>query len=339
METYSGNSVIIKEVNESLVRSSLRKMIKATKRELSQQTGLSVVTVNSVLQKMLYEKEVLEDMQIPSNGGRPSRVYRYNENSSHVLVIYGFRHEKHDTVNSVIVNLYGKSVFRKEYSFNDVCIDDFDKIVSEAFDQINTIKAIGFGLPGVEADGKVQYNDFDKINGLGFTCFFKDKYHVPVIYENDVNSAAIGYARYHMLADEDCIIAIFLPQYSCPGSGILINRKIHYGKANFGGEIANMPLGFKWHKIDYTNASEYCDCIAKLIAGVCSVIAPTKVIFYAEFLKKDDECNIKKIVDKYLHGLFETDIEFSSDYAADYENGVIASTLELIDNKTVLRKS
>lgn len=69
MEKIQANSLLMKEVNISLVRKELQNLRRATKAELSLGTGLSVVTVNSILNRFLRDGEVFEGGFEPSRGG------------------------------------------------------------------------------------------------------------------------------------------------------------------------------------------------------------------------------------------------------------------------------
>ncbi|WP_233567681.1 hypothetical protein [Cohnella faecalis] len=72
MKQIGGNAIVIKEVNVNFVRKALKTQGRATKQQLAQATGLSIVTVGTVLRLLLLEGEVLEGEPISSSGGRPA---------------------------------------------------------------------------------------------------------------------------------------------------------------------------------------------------------------------------------------------------------------------------
>lgn len=60
---------------------------KATRPQLAAATGLSLVTVTHVVEKLCRSGAVLTDAVIPSGGGRPVQQYRFNQsNGFHVLI-------------------------------------------------------------------------------------------------------------------------------------------------------------------------------------------------------------------------------------------------------------
>ncbi len=63
-----GNALLIKQINTRLVRTSLKTVKKATKLQLAALTGLTNVTVGTILHELLQSGEISEGDLIPSMG-------------------------------------------------------------------------------------------------------------------------------------------------------------------------------------------------------------------------------------------------------------------------------
>lgn len=77
----------MKKLNEELVRQTLKMMKQGTKSMVSKETGLSIATCANLLNELSVKGEALEQGMQESNGGRPAKLYRHNENFSYIACI------------------------------------------------------------------------------------------------------------------------------------------------------------------------------------------------------------------------------------------------------------
>lgn len=328
------NTKIIKEMNKNLLRRCFNEEIDLTAAMLSKKTGLSVVTINVLLKEMVESKEIFVGQSIPSNGGRPSIEYKYNEMFRCAAIIFGYTRNHKNYIKVLVTNLLGKSIYEQECIFEHVNDDSFDDILDELFEKYPTIEVIAFGLPGAEENEIIRLNDYADIIGDTFMKHYRERYSVEVIFVNDVNAAVNGY--YHNKLDNkdiNTVVGLVFNRVYLPGSGIVIDGEIHKGKSNFAGEVAYMPIGVDWLKINYYNPEEINEAIAKLIAVMGCVIAPDQFVIYGDFLSKDSAKQIKDKAEGILHYYFETNIVVCNDFEEDYELGMIKSALEVLNKK------
>lgn len=99
------NANLMKEINLNNVRQVMKRIKTATKPQLASLTKLSVVTVNSLVKELHELGELIEDLTVPSNGGRPAQTYRYNYNFSLALVMYLKDKEGQVLISATVVNL------------------------------------------------------------------------------------------------------------------------------------------------------------------------------------------------------------------------------------------
>jgi hypothetical protein len=96
-----------------------------------------------------------------------------------------------DTLCLRVCNLYGTVIASREGPFAAMSLSDFEPYIDEMFEEYPGIKAIGFGLPGIELGGKIVALDYQRLIGSPIIKHFESRYLVPVLFENDVNAAVL----------------------------------------------------------------------------------------------------------------------------------------------------
>lgn len=234
----------------------------------------------------------------------------------------------------VVADWFGKVILEKAEVFEEIHEDSFGELLACAFLAYPSIQVIAFGLPGEEKDGRIHISDFPMLVGDTFLKYYEAKFHVPVLFENDINAAVNGYCHSRAVGiTEGAIVGIYIPQTFNPGCGLIINGNVFTGKLNFAGEIGAMPIGVDWQAVDYGNEEEITDAIAKAVSVICCILAPEEVVIYAEFLRAGSEMKIKKKAEQLLEHTFEVNIEVSFAFEADYEQGMIKTALEYMQKE------
>lgn len=340
MKSIRGNSLLMKEVNSNILLKALKSERKATTQRLSELTGLSSVTVGSILQKLLEKNEVFKDDIIPSNGGRPAYRFCYNSEYSHILSIYTHADNEKDMAYVSVVNLFGESIYRESFSLETVFVDSFEAVIDKLLNEYSTIKAIGFGLPGSEHNGVMTTNDYANLNGTAFSEHYRNRYNIPVKFENDVNAAVTGYCNIHEeeIENESAVVYIYFPEKYSPGVGIYINGKVYKGFRNFAGEVKHMPIDVKWDELDYSSIIDVCNAISKLIIAIVYLLDPERIILYGSFINEEYLKNINTICEKTIMDTTLPEIYKSNDFNLNYENGINKSTLDLLNKTLMLTK-
>ncbi|ULO09995.1 ROK family protein [Paenibacillus sp. 19GGS1-52] len=339
MENIGGNALVTREVNINLVRRVLKEKQQATKREIAETTGLSVVTVATVLQHLVKYNEVLESGLISSSGGRPAQQYTYNEEFVLALIVYPYETEGCTFIHGTIVNLSGKSMYETNVQVELVNLQSFEQIIDHCISLYASIQALGFGLPGAEYDGKMIVSDYESLLGISVTGHFRTRYQKPVVMENDVNAAVIGFCRRTQVAVDASIVYLYFPEKFPPGAGIYLNGKLYRGRRSFAGEIANIPLGIAWGEAALLDSSELLsEAIAKLTVTICSVLNPDAVVLYGSFLTMDHIHELTQRCSTQLPASAMPKLLLSEDFAADYREGMIVQTLSTLEPEIHLIK-
>ena len=189
------NALLVKSMNQNLVRRQLLSQKAATKQQLAQLTGLSLMTTSSIIIDKMSNGEIIEGNMIPSSGGRPSAEYCYNGGYRHAVILLGYQKNNRNFIRMRVLNMFGSCVYTEEQYFGTVFCDSFDEMLARAFTSFGDIGIIGFGLPGEEENGIITINDYPNLVGDRFMKRYRERYKIPVIFVNDVNASVLGYFR------------------------------------------------------------------------------------------------------------------------------------------------
>ena len=337
MKKISGNSIVIKEVNINLVRKVLKGMEQGTKQQIAETADLSIVTIGTVLQQLIKQNEVFEVELSLSKGGRPAQQFKYNADYALVLILYPHEVDGDIVIHSAVVNLLGKPVYKMDVKVENVDLASFEQIIDKFLISYPAIQAFGLGLPGAEYGGKMVVSDYKALLGVSIIEYFSTRYQKPVIMENDVNAAVIGFSKSKGMDDESTIVYLHFPKNYPPGAGIFINGKLYKGKRNFAGEVANIPLGISWANVNlYTSFDLVCEAIAKLTIAISSVLNPDIVALQGDFLTQEHIVTIAQKCGIELPQSAVPNILLSENFADDYLSGMIIQTLETLEPSIVL---
>jgi hypothetical protein len=245
------NLGLVKEINLNILRDAIREVKVATKPQLAELTGISVVTINSLAQILLRSGEILESQIMQPEIGRPAVSYQFNENHRLALIIYLHEKEGIDTGFFTVINLYGESVKKVERTVKQVVINSFDSVIKELIQEFPNIQLISFGMPGVEVNDSLMIMDYEGLLNTKLVSYIKEQFHIPVTFENDINAATAGFCYQHGITKEQCVIGLYFPEKYLPGAGIYLHGDIYKGRNGLAGEIKYLPLFREWVSQDY----------------------------------------------------------------------------------------
>jgi hypothetical protein len=278
-----------------------------------------------------------------SSGGRRAKRYKYNPEYMLGLAIYL---EKTET-NYVIFNCLGEIKERGEVSSvleeNDLhlltmCIE---RIVSD-YPKINSI---AIGVPGSVDNGRIFYiPGYEQFQNLDVKGFYEDHFSIPVVVENDMNAAVLGYHQNRGVKDNQSLVYLYAGQNG-PGAGLLINGNIVRGNTFFAGEVSFVPQNNNQNFQQALENRPKCDDVAfskgyqiesisNLVASLTAIINPHTIIFCndevdEEFIEKIAIASSKYIPPEHLPNLT------ISDWKQDYLYGLQSLGINLLINETI----
>lgn len=321
------------------IRKALLEMGGATKVELSEKLNISFPTISKFLTQMEKDGELkllgLDD----SSGGRRAKRYAYNPEFRLGLAIFLEREETHYTIFNCLgdVKNQGKagSVLAGGLPMLTACIEDIIR-------QYPKVHAIAIGVPGSVENGRVffipGYEQFQQIN---LKEYYEMHFSMPVVVENDMNAAVLGYHREKNTQTNSSLIYLYFGQNG-PGAGILVNGNIVRGSTFFSGEVSFIPQynhqNFQ-EALGINRSSSYSDqqvdAIGRLAAAFVSILNPHAIIFCEE---EADETLMDQLLAqtaKYVPAEHLPEL-IVSDLKQDYLYGLQSLGLDLIINETGL---
>ena len=320
---------LMKELNKRQLRRILRQCKEATKPELADRTGLSVVTINSLLEDLLKTGEVVQSGLAPSGGGRPSTRYQYRPDYRYAVLLYGHQSEGRNLMHLAVVNLMGECVWRKEEYFDEILVESFEAVLDDVIGRFPEIGLLAFGLPGEVVDDVVTIHDYQALVGPEFMAHYKERYHLPVVFENDINAMTYG-ARREGDVEKATVAGIYLPRIYPPGAGLVIQGKIYYGTSHCAGELAGLPVPVSWDSLDYGRENDVLENLKLLTAVYGVTVAPETLIFFGDFFTEELQEQLRAYSGRLLEGKFHMDLIFAENLERDYEEGMKRLALEAL---------
>ncbi len=334
------NVGLVKEINLNIIRDTMRRVKVATKPQLAELTGISVVTINSLTQILLRSGEILESQIVQPEVGRPAVSFQFNENHRLALIIYLHEKEGVDTGFFTVINLYGEPVKKVEKNMTQVAIDSFDSVIQELIMEYSNIELISFGMPGVEVNSSLMIMDYEGLLNTKLVSYIKEQFHIPVTFENDINAATAGYCYQQGITKEQCVIGLYFPEKYLPGAGIYLHGDIYKGRNGLAGEVKYLPFYEEWVNQDYLQLNnenkneEKVELIVKTIMSFMCMYNPDTIVLYGE--KMDDS------IIRMLHFKCNTQIQqimiphitIENNINSDFEIGVIQMALRQIQPST-----
>ncbi len=207
----------VRKKNVMKIIQSLVKQGGCTKNELVFYTGLSLSTIDSLLEEMLKSNQVIKAGYRESTGGRPSMSYKVNGEFSQTLCIYAYKHDKTITVTGRLYNLYSEMMEEKRRDIPKLDCDVMCSFIDEMLNE--QVHTICLSLPDCDID-------------------INHRYKQRVFVKNDVYMGVIGAYIKHMQYDS----IVLLDSKVNSRLGIVVHGHLVEGKSSIAGQIRYMPL-------------------------------------------------------------------------------------------------
>lgn len=325
------NVNLMKQINLNSIRRVLKEEKKATKPQLASLTGLSVVTINSLVEVLVQNGEILEDEPDTSGGGRPAASYSFNEDYSYALIIYVSELDKMEIATIAVINLYGEIVESSEIIMHEVFESSFDITIETMINHYPNVKVIGVAMPGLEIQGRMEISDYQGLEGKAFIEHLRNKFHLPVIFENDINAAVLGYCSANQYEEKN-VVAIYIPTKYPLGVGIFINGDVYRGKDGFAGEAKYLPDGIEWRNPLYVSQN-ITVAIEKLIITFTCLLNPDYIVIYRENFKQEQISPIIKECERIIDAKMLPQVVTSSEFNKDFLNGIKQIALRFLESE------
>lgn len=242
----------VSTINQQAVVGVLREHGPLSRVRIADLTGLSQATVNRLTTAMVRSDLLVVQGQEPSNGGRPSQIYRYTGGSR---VVAGL-HLRRDDMSGVLADFDGRIVHRERVDF-DHRTGGRSKRVAKRFEEVITLvnrletravalgtpcQAIGVAVPGVvnEGDGGIGVLPELGWPSMPLREMLSAQTSLPVVFENDANALALAEYVAGSGAGSTSMVGLLLDNGM--GAGIITGGQIHRGHDGEAGEIGYLLM-------------------------------------------------------------------------------------------------
>ena len=323
---------LLKEKNLNKLKNILFSRKSSTKKELAVASGLSTVTVNSLVKDLIGSGEFIEGEPIQQKMGRPALNYYFNYNFQHYLLISIQEMQTELYAMVKITNMLGEIKKEKTYALEDTEIASVIMIVEEMIQLESSIESIGISIPGKVKEDVVVVSSYEKLNGWNLKKEIQKKWDIAVQVENDANLATVGYCMTNKIPQSESVIGIYYPEKSMPGASVFSNHQLFMGQHGLAGEIKYLP-----HFIEQTAQITFEESVEKLIETIClynSILAPHAFVIHMNRLNQ--HTLEKYVFENRVFGLQPNKPEFyhANSFDDDIISGLqwsVMSTIVFID--------
>lgn len=318
------------------IRATLLSCGSATKVELSEKLGISFPTITKFIHQMEEAGELLTLGLDESSGGRRAQRYAYNPDYQLSVALFLERTETQYTIYNSMGEVKEKGI---SPGFLLDGIETLAEQIESLIKRFPRIGSLAFGVPGSVNGGRIIYiPGYEKYHDFDLKDHFETRFKLPVVVENDMNAAVLGYYDKMDVQDNPSLVYLYFGQNG-PGAGILVNGNVVRGSTSFSGEVSFVPLYDRRNfqqaitYVEGTNAAineaDRIDAVSRLIASLTAILNPNAVIF------NRDEVN-----DRLLTAISARSASYiskehlpkltASDWQEDYLNGLKRLGLNLL---------
>ncbi len=247
MEPKSGNAALLRRINRGIVLEALKKADTATVAQLSRQTGLSLATCATIAEDLVKLGQALQLEEKSSVGGRPARHFRFNPNHTLLaLCMAQLTRAGGEVLKTVLVNAMGAVQASATKSLKRITPAHLVGVLKKLKEAHPQLRAAAISVPGVGRGGAVTLCDAPGLADTRPAAQVWTHVGIPAAVENDMNLAALGYARKWRESvggaaaggtGQACAY-MAVPATKPLGAGLVVNGMIHKGKSEFAGEVS-----------------------------------------------------------------------------------------------------
>lgn len=312
----SQNKNLIRNQNIDTLKKFLFHKETALKAEMSKETGISVVTINSLVKELVEENVLIEGDLTQQPLGRPAITYHFNYEQSHFLLLsiqeMKIKAERKLILIGKIVNLAGTVLYDEKINFQPVTLDFLLKNTLRFLAMDTGIEKIGLSFPGKIHNGTVLSSWENLFDHWRIEEAFAQQTSIPVIIQNDAHLLTVGYTILTKLHSTQTIVGIFYPENSMPGITIYSEGKILEGGHHLAGEAKFLPHLI--HSSVPSNEVELINNLVEIIAIYNAVIAPDAFVISAESINQINFLNAIENSSVITKQIYQPKIFFITDF-------------------------
>ncbi|WP_203639447.1 ROK family transcriptional regulator [Levilactobacillus wangkuiensis] len=237
------NKDVMRDHNERSVLQTIVNHGPISRSEISKLLGLNKVSVSDIVGTFSDRKLVLSQGEATSNQGSGRRAELVAFNATYGYIInFSISGEK---LEMLVTQLDGRALEYNESPISHLAVKE---IVAKMVDMIgqlpsfkaeNGLQAISIAIFGVVYENEIVTSPFVDFADFDLVGYFKRRYHVPIILENEANLAAV-FEQDFSKQELQSIVAISI--HEGIGAGILVNKQLYRGNYGRAGEVGHIMI-------------------------------------------------------------------------------------------------
>jgi len=248
---------IVRRMNRSAMLDLVREDSPIAPSVIARRLKISMPTVMRIIDELLAEDLVRYSGDIQASGGRPRSLLEFNRWGYAVIGLDLGGTKMYGTVADLGGNIQNEIYMPSEPDDPEENLERVCRLIRELLERPRPpdqqVRGIGVGAPGVTIfeQGMVTWAPSLGWRDLPLRSILQERFHLPVVVENDVNLAALG--EYGFGAAQGASSLVCLAVGTGIGSGIIIDRRIHRGFHQSAGEIGYLPPGIGFLGKEYAH--------------------------------------------------------------------------------------
>jgi predicted NBD/HSP70 family sugar kinase/biotin operon repressor len=239
-----GTPRLLRALNDRAALELLLAQGPLTRAQLGELTGLSKVTASQLVERLEERGLVIRVGEQAGGRGPNAQLYAVQPGSAHVIGV----DVGPDRVVAACADITGAVIGRVEQSTRDT--DDPVGVVHNAVVQaassagasLASVRRVVLGTPGLvdPASGDITFAFNLPRWHRGLLAALREDLHTPVVFENDVNLAALAEAQSGAARSVDDFVLVWVGVGV--GLAIVLGGKLHHGSTGAAGEIGYLPV-------------------------------------------------------------------------------------------------
>ncbi|RKN30080.1 ROK family transcriptional regulator [Micromonospora musae] len=239
-----GTPRLLRALNDRAALELLLERGPLTRARLGELTGLSKVTASQLVER-LEERGLVARVGEQAGGRGPNaQLYAVRPGSAHVIGV----DVGPDRVVAACADITGAVIGRVEQSTRDT--DDPVGVVHNAVvqaagsaqAQLSSVRRVVLGTPGLVDPGTGDITFAFNLPRWhrGLLAALREDLHTPVVFENDVNLAAVAEAQSGAAQGLSDFVLVWIG--AGVGQAIMLGGRLHHGSSGAAGEIGYLPV-------------------------------------------------------------------------------------------------
>ena len=330
------NTAQIKQSNIRLIRGSLLKGKSLTKKEISDNTGLSLATCTVILAELIETNQVTELELAAPNGGRPARRFSINPDFAHILCLYTDNNAPVPGIRSRVYDIKGTILYEEFKEAAVIAAGNIRSVIGDILLHFPKIKMIGLGIAGITDDNDIiEVSDFTELIGVNLKGLIENEFGVKTIVENDLYFTSYGFYFLSGRIKPFSLSVSIWPEKRCAGAGSIVDGHILLGSTRFAGEISNLPypVSKEQQREMLRNNEDITMFVATYLVCNITIINPDVMYITGRSCKMLSISKLKEICSAFIPERHLPEFYLQMDISEEYMTGIFELTKEKLDFK------